>query len=401
MGSSNLACCLLLAILCTGCYAPLHSPGIPACTLPDSFRVPQKFLSTPVNFAALTAETGEIYQLRSGDLVRVDIAELESDPRRLPPVDDTFRRDAPPFASSVEVEVTEGGEVFLPLVGMVSVDGMTLEEARTEIAKAYSRGGFIDAPRINVAVIAEGTTKVIVLGAVTRPEVYELARSESSIAHALARAGGLTEEAGNEIQVHRRSGAEEISNGPQPVDVTGELLISSESPTNLRIPLRSLDPVMLDPEQARLEDGDVVVVQQKTDEIFFVVGELSTNNLVRFTLGRENRDLGNGFVLPPDRDVDVVTAVAMAGYIDPIDSPTTVTVHRTLVDGTPMLIHVDLIAARFDRLENIMVQAGDIIYLNPDAQWWFRRTLDRVIPTLLTSPYTEAMERWINPNNFN
>ena len=155
---------------------------------------------------------------------------------------------------------------------------------------------------------------------------------------------------------------------------------------------------MITPDQATLNDGDVVVVRTLPEEVFFVVGKLSPNNFVRFTLDREDRDLGNGFVLPRDRDIDVVTAVAMAGYIDPIDSPTTVTVHRTKRGGKPMLIHVDLIAARFDRKENIMVRPGDIIYLNPDGGWWFRRTLDRVIPEILISPYSEAMEKIINPD---
>ena len=148
-------------------------------------------------------------------------------------------------------------------------------------------------------------------------------------------------------------------------------------------------------------DSDVVVVKKSPDKTFYVVGQLSGNNQVRFTVGNDNRDLGNGFLLPPDRDVDVVTAVAMAGYIDPIDSPTTVTVHRTGSDGNPLLIRVDLIAARFDRSENIMVLPGDIIYLNPDPAWWLRRTLDRVLPTIITAPYTELMQKLLNPGRLN
>ena len=100
--------------------------------------------------------------------------------------------------------------------------------------------------------------------------------------------------------------------------------------------------------------------------------------------------------MPKDREIDVVTAVAMAGYIDPIDSPTTVTVHRVMPDGNPMLIHVDLIKARYDRRETIFVQAGDIIYLNPDAHWWFRRTFDKVVDDLILLPYGAAViKRWI------
>ena len=79
---------------------------------------------------------------------------------------------------------------------------------------------------------------------------------------------------------------------------------------------------------------------------------------------------------------------------DPIDSPTTVTVQRTRANGEPMLIRVDLIAARYDRTENIMVEAGDIIYLNPDGAWWFRRTFDRIIPEVLTFPYQRSVLKW-------
>ena len=40
------------------------------------------------------------------------------------------------------------------------------------------------------------------------------------------------------------------------------------------------------------------------------------------------------------------------------------------------------------------VQPGDIIYLNPDAPWWWRRTIDRVIPQLLMFPYEELVLKW-------
>ena len=116
------------------------------------------------------------------------------------------------------------------------------------------------------------------------------------------------------------------------------------------------------------------------------MGRLNQNNLVRFSTGDKQRELGIGFVLPRDREIDVVTAVVMAGYIDPIDSPTTVTLQRTMPDGEPLLIHVDLIKARYSSHETVLVQPGDIIYLNPDAPWWWRRTFDRLIPILVAEP---------------
>ena len=232
------------------------------------------------------------------------------------------------------------------------------------------------------------------MGEVNRPDVYDLPKYQNDIAHALSRAGGLSKDAGNEIQVHRRISTSES----QPATWIDDTAIRRLPPTlpGAGSSGRTADsayfsPFALTSQQVTLNDGDVIVVPIRTNEVFFVVGKLSPTNFVRFNLGTENRDLGTGFLLPPDRDINVVTAVAMAGYIDPIDSPTTVTVQRTTADGTPMLIHVDLIAARHDWTEDILVQPGDIIYLNPDAKWWFRRALDRVIPDLIRFPYERAM----------
>jgi len=178
----------------------------------------------------------------------------------------------------------------------------------------------------------------------------------------------------------------------------------------LSIPLRGESPSSsagghttvhegLSTHDVQLSDGDVLQVPRQQDEVFFVVGPLSRTNVVNFSVRDRDRQLGNAFLLPIDRDIDVVTAVAMAGYIDPIESPSTVTVQRNRPDGPPMLVQVDLIRARYNWNENLYVQPGDIIYLNPEAKWYFRRTLDRVIPTLITAPYAEAMGRWINPRN--
>jgi len=210
---------------------------------------------------------------------------------------------------------------------------------------------------------------------------------------------------------HRPYGARFASHGPG-----GSVLTSPPPPAGvgqqqtaiLRIPLRGSSPTMMVCEnqpvygshvtgRVELRPGDVVVVPRKEDEVFFVVGPLSEMNVVNFTVTDRDRQLGSGFIIPKDRDIDVVTAVAMAGYIDPIYSPSTVTVHRSQPGCPPLLVRVDLMKARYSWQENIYVQPGDIIYLNPDPAWWWRRTFDRVLPELLTAPYREAMGRWINP----
>lgn len=158
----------------------------------------------------------------------------------------------------------------------------------------------------------------------------------------------------------------------------------------LRIRLRG-DTSWLQPKDVVLHSGDVVIVPEKIQEVFYVVGELSEQNRIRFAVNDRDREIGNGLLLPPNREIDVITAVAMAGYLDPINSPTTVTVHRIGPDGLPLLIRIDLIEARGDPRENLLVQPGDIIYLNPDAAWYTRRLLDKVINQALGT----AIGRWL------
>ena len=402
------SCAVSLSIVfVVGCYAPLKSPGIPASTLPDSFRTPTKRFSNDLNFAMLTQPVPASYRLGPKDRIQVEIADLNPRLLRLgQPVPENLPGVSSP--NLVQAELDESGRVLLPLIGSVTLKGKTLSEARLQLISWYA-DGYLDDPKVSVMLLAPATTRVLVLGEVANPGVYELPKYENDIAHAIALAGGLILESADEITVHRRQASEHVL--PAQYQAAAEVAKEAVSPASeevpppnmsvVRIPLRSPLPVELPAADVVLENGNVVVVKKCAEETFFVVGLLNPNGLVRFNLGRDNRDLGNGFTLPKDRDVDVVTAVAMAGYIDPIDSPTTVTVHRTGPDGNPMLIRVDLIQARYNRDENIMVQAGDIIYLNPDPAWWCRRTFDRIVPSVFTAPYFEAMQRWINPGRIN
>jgi protein involved in polysaccharide export with SLBB domain len=322
------------------------------------------------------------------------------------------------------------GTVRLPLVGEVAISGMNLSQAQKAIDDAYADRGILVSSKTSVSLEEMATFNVPVIGEVTSPGVHPLSRNENDVVHALALAGGLTQYSAEVIEVHRRVSGDGggAANGQpnllpggdlfpeppteDPIQASLETSVDAEPKIVLKIPLRGGTPVIVDDNQtvlqeyvsvedATLRPGDVVVVPRQPDEVFFVVGAILRNNTVNFRVSDLDRRLGNAFLLPKDRDVDVVTAVAMAGYIDPIDSPSTVTVHRSVRGACPLLIHVDLIAARYDWNENVYVQPGDIIYLNPDAAWWMRRTFDRIIPNLITIPYAEATLRWINPRRVN
>ncbi len=447
----------LLACLMIGCYAPVRSPGIPAAQLPDHFRYPMRTSGEPLNYSLLAASAPPVYTLGTGDVLEITIPDLIQ------------AGEARPF----QVQLLETGEVFLPRVGPVQIGGLSLADAQRRINEALARG-YLRHPGASLTLVEKGKINVVVLGAVEKPGVYALNRFENDVAHALASAGGLAEDAGDVIEVHRRSGltagmppqgpigpsyapmipskaigpphsqmpgpqlygpgvtapvlpqmhntggntptmprtirpAVRSSSNPfgsyrtqaRPATMSAQPVIRGQSPAAgsgypapyagpaityapgqpdsiVRIPLRG-EFCEISPTDVLLNPEDVVVVPRKVDEVFYVVGPLSESNRIRFTVGDRDREIGNGLLLPSDREVDVVTAVAMAGYIDPIDSPTTVTVHRMGDDGMPLLVRVDLIKARYSPQETILIQPGDIIYLNPDPWWYSRRLFDRLI----------------------
>jgi len=385
----------LLAVVCvcavSGCWAPLCSPGVPAHLLPECYRTPTRGVGPPLNFSSLTLDPPVDYLLGANDTLDVTVPQLFEGAETQP----------------LRVRVMASGEIQLPLIGPVKVEGMNLLEAQQAITEAYA-DGFLNDPSVNIALAEKATIDILVLGEVANPGVQSLAKYQNDVGHALASAGGLTDDAGDTIEVHRR-----LKNGRQPsltlglsprqvfgfglceeVEILENSLAAADSDDPkeiMEIPLRGLPPGSLSEQDVQLGPGDVIVVPNRKQDVFFVVGQLNRTNLVRFTLGDRERELGTGLILPRDRDIDVVTAVAMAGYIDPIDSPTTVTVQRTGPDKQPMLIRVDLIKARYNRCATVLVQAGDIIYINPDFPWWFRRTFDRIVPDLILLPYAKAV----------
>lgn len=517
----------LASLSTTGCYAPLLSPGIPASELPDSFRTPMRACMPRLNLAELTIphESGSVAE---GDLLEIRVHGLEEG-----------------ATAPIQVRVLEDGSITLPLVGTVDVAGKRLPEVQKEIGSAYEDGGLLKTAKVAVQIAEPAMVEIVVVGQVNKPGVYAMPRNTADVGRAIALAGGLTEVAGDMVEVHRNArtdgtAADSANTSPEqpvtaarpvirgqtppasqrspwtspavrqssvpakpgktgrelgtqqhkkpasgllwkasspvgeppmvpraaatepaetrakpertsapavpalralpPAGVTtsgkraieqaaavplithyepdedvapgvdepakaGKVAASQQQqawtlpPSEIRIPLRGFDIRGLDPDEVRLRDGDVVRIPKRRDSVFYVVGPLSTNSRQAFNVSnRDLREIGGGLLLPMDRDIDVVTGVAMAGYIDPITSPTTVTVQRKKPNGESMLINVDLIAARSDSKETILLRPDDIVYLNPDGAWWTRRFFDQVAPQIFTLPYRFWIQDLIVPS---
>lgn len=98
-----------------------------------------------------------------------------------------------------KVRIDGNGMIGLPLIGEVSVDGLTVEQAGKLVADRYEET-YLQNPQVSVLIDEYRSQQITVLGAVRNPEVYAVQR-QMTLLGTLAMAGGLTERAGNTVYV--------------------------------------------------------------------------------------------------------------------------------------------------------------------------------------------------------
>ena len=93
---------------------------------------------------------------------------------------------------TLETRVSENGTITFPLIGAVTVGGMTLAAAGQAIAKSLAAGNFIQNPQVNVLLLQNRGNQVSVLGQVNRPGRFPLETFDIRLSEMLAIAGGIS-----------------------------------------------------------------------------------------------------------------------------------------------------------------------------------------------------------------
>ncbi len=190
------------------------------------------------------------------------------------------------------------GAVILPLIDRVRIAGMTPADAANEIETRYVNGGFIKLPTVRLEIIDYQSRKVSVLGSVNNQGLIALDRTYS-FAEIIARAGGLSNDAGSTAVVTRQKpggGSERIT-----VDI-GQIAVASDA--------RVLEPVRA---------GDVVFVPKApTISVVGAVNHAGTYPLV------------------PGMTVD--QALAAAGDISSFGTRSRLRIRRAVPAGGPVTV---------------------------------------------------------------
>jgi polysaccharide biosynthesis/export protein len=103
-----------------------------------------------------------------------------------------------------KTRVNNSGDVYLPLINYVHMEGLSAEEAERVIEKRLADGGFVKNPHVTVFVEQSSSQGASVLGEIARPGIYPIV-GEQRLFDLISAAGGLTEKAGRSITVTHRS----------------------------------------------------------------------------------------------------------------------------------------------------------------------------------------------------
>jgi len=129
------------------------------------------------------------YRLGPEDLIRVTIFNI--------PEGEGAKGVTP---RSIDVRVSDQGSVNLPLLNDVNVQGLTISEVERQLNRMYDK--YIHKPQIGVLVVEYRSQRVSVVGAVQNPGIIELSGPKTVI-DLLAKAGGLSPNAGNQVHLYR------------------------------------------------------------------------------------------------------------------------------------------------------------------------------------------------------
>ncbi len=162
-------------------YLPEQIP--PGTFDSDSDFIPPKNISPPLYRNDDPSNAFNIYYLDEGDGVSVNVERF------------------PDFNTSSRIDPE--GNLVMPIVGRISLIGLTVEQAETKISNILGQLYLKNNPKVRVILIAPRSVKLTIVGEVSRPGFYNVGPG-SPVDGILQRAGGGTRNADLRSVIIRR-----------------------------------------------------------------------------------------------------------------------------------------------------------------------------------------------------
>jgi polysaccharide export outer membrane protein len=136
-----------------------------------AIAMPTSLRSRPAPAQPQAAEPRRDYAVAGGDVLRISVYQSPD--------------------LSLDARVSESGTISYPLLGQVSVGGLSISQIEAAIANGLRDGNFIRRPQVGVLLLEVRGNQVSVLGMANRPGRYPIEVNGMLLSELLALAGGV------------------------------------------------------------------------------------------------------------------------------------------------------------------------------------------------------------------
>jgi polysaccharide biosynthesis/export protein len=300
-----------------------------------------------------TSSTSEAsYTLGAGDRLRIDLFQ------------------APQYSGEQEVQID--GTLNLPLVGKISVKGLTLEQTTAALSSAYAR--YLRRPTVTLSLLQRRPIQIGVAGEVNRPGTYTIpVNAESTqlprVTQLLEAAGGITQIADlRQVQIRRL----QPTGGQQVVTVDLWQLVQTGD-LGYDTTLRDGDTIFVPETSVNLAEAPLLNSTSFSGDVnqpvnISIVGEVYrpgtytvTGNTTRATEAGVPGSINNTAGGPPT----VTRAIQVAGGIKPLANIRNVKIRRLTRAAGEQEFEVDLwsLLKDGDARQDAVLQPGDTIVI--------------------------------------
>jgi len=273
------------------------------------------------------------------------------------------------------VRVSEDDTIALPLVGVITVTGMTEEGLRKDLIRRVAK--YMYHPQVEVFLQHTENREVAVLGSVKKPGRYMLASRTDSIMTMISRAGGLNDDAATRIMLF-----------PAPPSAAHQVSLSTAGAPNGNLPTDRIPPLTLlakndvtkesvaDVSEGSLKNADAPIEANRnertpTDELVIDLARPDNQRYVEMPARP-----GDVIVVPAAGEVTVQGWVDKPGAFKITPGLTTLgsiaaaggpnftssaTLLREQRDGSKLSIPLDLSRMKHGEETDLPVRGGDVI----------------------------------------
>jgi polysaccharide biosynthesis/export protein len=195
---------------------------------------------------------------------------------------------------SLEARIPESGAVTYPLLGTVSLGGLTIGQAEKLLADGLLAGKFLKQPQVSILVTQLRGNQASVLGHAVRPGRYSLELTNTRLTDLMALAGGIA---------------------PDGSDILTVVGMRDGKPFRAQIDFRTLFRGGNPAQDIVMQNNDVVYVDRMPQ--VYIYGEVQKPGTLRL-----------------ERGMTVLQALAAGGGLTARGTQKGIRVHRRAADGT-------------------------------------------------------------------